>query len=74
MYTTSEQVLIAAHTLAININEFFNNLVQLIFVLLNTLIDCAIHAFDCIIGNPILLVVFVFCFVYYVHHKYHDHK
>ena len=71
---TSEQVLIAAHTLTNNINEFLNNLVQLIFALLSALIDCAIHAFDCIISDPILLVVFVFCFVYYVHHKYHDHK
>ena len=74
MYTTSDQVFIAAHTLANNINVFLNNLVQLIFALLNTLIYCAIHAFECIITNPILLVIFIFCFMYYVHHKYHDHK
>lgn len=70
MYTTSEQVYTAAN----NIGGFFSELVRLIFALLNTLIDCAMYAFNCIISNPILLLVFVFCFVYYVRRKYYVRK
>ena len=74
MYTTSEQVYTAANNLTDNIGGFFSELVRLIFALLNTLIDCAMCAFNCIIINPILLLVFVFCFVYYVRRKYYVRK
>jgi hypothetical protein len=74
MYTTSEQVYTATNNLADNIGGFFSELVRLIFVILNTLIDCAMYVFDCITNNPILLIVFVFCFVYYVNRKYYIHK
>ena len=70
MYTTSEQVYAAANNLTNNVGGLFSELVRLIFALLNTLVDCAMYAFNCIISNPILLLVFVFCFVYYVRRKY----
>ena len=73
MYTTNEQVYTAASNLTDNIGGFISELVRLIFALLNTLIDCAMYAFNCI-SNPILLLVFVFCFVYYVRRKYHVRK
>lgn len=73
MYTTSEQVYVAANNLTDNIGGLFSELVRLIFALLNTLIDCVMYAFNCIISNPILLV-FVFCFVYYVRRKYYVRK
>ena len=74
MYTTSEQIYTAANNLTDNIGVFFSELVRLIFTLLNTLIECAMYAFNCIISNPLLLLVFVFCFVYYVRRKYHVRK
>lgn len=74
MYTTSDQVYTAAYNLTDNIGGFFSELVRMIFALLNTLIDCAMYAFNCIVSDPILLLVFVFCFVYYVRRKYYDRK
>lgn len=74
MYTTSEQVYSAAYNLTDNIGGFFSELVRLIFALLNTLIDCAMYAFNSIISNPILLILFVLCFVYYIHCKYYVRK
>lgn len=74
MYTTSEQVYTAANSLTNNIGRFFSELVRLIFALLNTLIDCVMYAFNCIISNPILLILFVLCFVYYIHCKYYNRK
>lgn len=74
MYTTSEQVYAAANNLTDNIGGLLSELVRLIFALLNTLIDCVMYAFNCIISNPILLLVFVFCFVYYVRRKYYVRK
>lgn len=74
MYTTSEQVYTATNSLADNIGGFFSELVRLIFALLNTLIDCGMYVFNCIISNPILLVLFVLCFVYYIHCKYYVRK
>lgn len=70
MYTTSEQVYMAANNLTDNVGELFYELVRLIFALLNTLVECAMYVFDCIISNPLLLLVFVFCFMYYVRRKY----
>lgn len=74
MNTTSEQVYTAATNLTDNIGGFFSELVQLIFALLNTLIDCVMYVFDCVISNPLLLLVFMFCFMYYVRRKYHVRK
>lgn len=74
MYTTSEQVYTAATNLTDDIGGFFGELVRLIFALLNTLIDCVMYAFNCIISNPLLLLVAMFCFMYYVRRKYHTHK
>nr|DAG06546.1 MAG TPA: hypothetical protein [Podoviridae sp. ct9H612] len=74
MYTASEQVYTAATNLTDNIGGFFIELVQLIFTLLSTIIDCAMYAFNCVISNPLLLLVFMFCFMYYVHRKYYTRK
>lgn len=74
MHTTSEQVYAAANNLTDNIGGLFSELVRLIFALLNTLIDCVMYAFNCIISNPMLLAVFVLCFVYYVRRKYYVRK
>lgn len=74
MYTNSEQVYTAASNLTDNIGGLFGELVRLIFALLNTLIECAMYVFDCVISNPLLLLVFMFCFMYYVRRKYHVRK
>lgn len=74
MYTTNEQIYTAANNLTNNIGGFFSEIVQLIFALLNTLIECAMYAFNCIISNPILLIVFLLCFRYYVRRKYYVRK
>lgn len=74
MYSTSDQVYTAANNLTDNIGGLFSELVRLIFALSNTLIDCVMYSFNCIISNPILLLVFVFCFVYYVRRKYYVRK
>ena len=74
MYTTSEQVYTAASNLTDNIGGFFFELVRLIFALLNTLVECAMYVFDCVTSNPVLLLAFVVCFVYYVRRKYYVHS
>lgn len=74
MYTTSEQVYTAANNLTDNVGGLFSELVRLIFALLNTLVECAMYIFDCIISNPLLLLVFVFCFMCYVRRKYRVRK
>lgn len=70
MYTTSDQVYTAANTLTAHIGGFFYELARLIFEFLNTLIGCAMYAFDCVTSNHILLLVFALCFIYYVNRKY----
>lgn len=60
MYST------AANNLTDNIGGFFSELLQLLFALIDTLVECAMHVFDSVTSNPVLLVAFVVCFVYYV--------
>jgi hypothetical protein len=74
MYSTSEQVYTAASNLTDNIGGFFSELLRLLFALIDTLIDCAMYVFDCVTSNPILLLAFVVCFMYYVRRKYYVHS
>ena len=74
MYSTSEQVCTAANNLTDNIGGFFRELLQLLFALIDTLVECAMHVFDCFASNPVLLLAFVVCFVYYVRCKYCVHS
>lgn len=74
MYSTSEQVCTAASNLTNNIHGFFSELLRLLFALINTLIKCGMYVFDCITSNPILLLAFVVCFMYYVRRKYYVHS
>lgn len=67
MYSTSEQVYTAANNLTDNIGGCF-------FALIDTLINCAMYVFDCVTSNPILLLAFVVCFMYYVRRKYYVHS
>lgn len=67
MYSTSEQVYTAANNLTDNIGGFFSELLQLLFALIDTLVECAMHVFDSVTSDPVLLLAFVVCFVYYVH-------
>lgn len=71
MYTTSEQVYTAASNLTDNIGGFFSELLRLLFALIDTLIECAMYVFDCVTSNPVLLLAFVVCFMYYVRRKYY---
>lgn len=71
MYSTSDQVHTAANNLTDNINGFFNELLRLLFALIDTLIDCAMYVFNCVVNNPMLLLAFVVCFMYYVRCKYY---
>lgn len=71
MYTTSEQVYAAANNLTDNIGGFFSELLRLLFALIDTLIEYAMYVFDCVTSNPVLLLAFVMCFVYYVRRKYY---
>ena len=66
MYSTSEQVYTAASNLTYNIGGFFSGLLRLLFALIDTLINCAMYVFDCVTSNPILLLAFVVCFMYYI--------
>lgn len=74
MYTTNEQLHAAANGLTDNIGGFISELVRLVFELLYTLIDCIMYAFDCIVSNPMLVLIIVFCFIYYVRRKYYVRK
>lgn len=67
MYSTSEQVYTAASNLTDNIGGFFSELLRLLFALIDTLIDC-------VTSNPVLLLAFVVCFMYYVRRKYYVHS
>lgn len=71
MYSTSEQVCTAANNLTDNIGGFFSELLQLLFALIDTLVECAMHVFDSVTSNPVLLLAFVVCFLYYVRCKYY---
>ena len=70
MYSTSEQVCTAANNITDNIGGFFSDLLRLLFALIDTLVECAMHVFDSVTSNPVLLLSFVVCFVYYVRRKY----
>lgn len=70
MYSTSEQVYTAANNLTDNIGGFCG----CFFALIDTLINCAMYVFDCVTSNPILLLAFVVCFMYYVRRKYYVHS
>lgn len=70
MYSTSEQVYTAANNLTDNIGGFFSELLRLLFALIDTLIECTMYVFDCVTSNPVLLLAFVVCFMYYVRRKY----
>lgn len=74
MYSTSEQVRAAANNLTDNIGGFFTELLRLLFALIDTLIECAMYVFDCFTSNPVLVLAFVVCFVYYVRRKYYVHS
>ena len=74
MYTTSEQVYTAASNLTDNIGGFFSELLRLLFALVDTLIECAMYVFDSVTSNPVLVVAFVVCFVYYVRCRYCVHS
>lgn len=73
MYT-ADQITIAISNLTDNISKFFTEFVRLIFEFLYTLIDCVMYAFDCIVSNPMLVLIIVLCFVYYVRRKYYVRK
>lgn len=73
MYSTSEQVCTASNNLTHDIGGFFSELLQLLFALIDTLIECAMYVFDSVTSNPVLLVAFV-CIVYYVRCKYCVHS
>lgn len=70
MYSTSDQVYTAASNLTYNIGGFFSGLLRLI----DTLIECTMYVFDCVTSNPVLLLAFVVCFMYYVRRKYYVHN
>lgn len=74
MYSTSEQAYTAASNLTDNIGGFFSELLRLLFALIDTLINCAMYVFDCVTSNPILLLAFVVCLMYYVRRKYYVHS
>lgn len=74
MYSTSEQVYTAANNLTDNIGGFFSKTSAAAFALIDTLIECTMYVFDCVTSNPILLLAFVVCFMYYVRRKYYVHS
>lgn len=71
MYSTSDQVCTAANNLTDNIGGFFSELLRLLFALIDTLINCAMYVFNRVASNPVLLLAFVVCFMYYTRRKYH---
>lgn len=74
MYSTSEQVYTAANNLTDNIGGFFTELLRLLFALIDKLIECAMYVYDSVTSNPVLMLAFVVCFVYYVRRKYYVHS
>lgn len=70
MYSTTEQVNIAAQNVTHGMGAFFSLLLNLLYSAFCVLVECAMTVFHTVVNNPLLLIVCAVCFIVWTRRKY----